>query len=248
MPPKKQPKPKFRKGVRGGRVAAPKKGKKKASQKQSVIVTVNSTGSGSGGSSMGMPSQAPIFIPTNYQQPIFTPPVDPVKDSLAEKLKTNTKSQGSQVNPIDFPDETPARGKFGSTPAGGHYKFDGTTAGRKTTPLPDLNKTPPFFSPSSGTGMGTNPFEDVRDYGDGLVMKGPELQYRRPPDVWDGRVRPRDPDVSSLSGNEHEFQQIRHAMRGQTRPPTTNPDGAPYYAGRGRKSVARLAWEAANPK
>ena len=130
MPPKKQPNPKFRKGVRGGRVAAPKKGKKKASQKQSVIVTVNSTGSGSGGSSMGMPSQAPIFIPTNYQQPLFTPPVDPVKDSLAEKLK---KSQGSQVNPIDFPDEipvsTPARGKFGSTPAKGRFDWarDGKT-------------------------------------------------------------------------------------------------------------------------
>ena len=96
--------------------------------------------------------------------------------------------------------------------------------------------------------MGTKPFEDVRDFGDGLVMKGPELQYRRPPDVWDGLVRPRDPDVSSLSGNEHEFQQIRHAMRGQTRPPTTNPDGTPYYAGRGPKSVARKEWEAANPK
>jgi len=125
MPPKKQPKPKFRKGARGGRVAAPKKGKKKASQKQSVIVTVNSTGSGSGGSSMGMPSQAPIFIPTNYQQPIFTPPVDPVKGSLKEVLK---KSQGSQVDmPDEIPASTPARGKFGSTPAGGHFKFEERT-------------------------------------------------------------------------------------------------------------------------
>ena len=122
MPPKKQPKPKFRKGVRGGRVAPVKKGKKKASQKQSVIVTVNSTGSGSGGSSMGMPSQAPIFIPTNYQQPMFTPPVDPIKNTLTEVLGKKTKTQGSQV---DIPDEIPA-----STPARGKYEwaYDGTTA------------------------------------------------------------------------------------------------------------------------
>ena len=127
MPPKKKPKPKFRKGRGGGRVAAPKKGKKKASQKQIVNVTVTSTGSGSGGSSMGVPSQ-PIFMPSTYQQPIFTPAADPIKNTLSEVLK---KSQGSQVNPVDIPVETPAstpaRGKFGSTPAGGHFKFDEKT-------------------------------------------------------------------------------------------------------------------------
>ena len=125
MPPKKQSKPKFRKGVRGGKVGAVKKGKKKASQKQIVNVTVTSTGSGSGGSSMGVPSQ-PIFMPNTYQQPLFTPAVDPIKNTLSEVLKEPTAkkvSRGSQFDKTEIPDEipveTPAK-KFSS------WGFDGT--------------------------------------------------------------------------------------------------------------------------
>ena len=108
--PKKQSKNTFRRGVRANAV---KKGKKKASQKQVVNVTVTSTGSGSGGSSMGVPSQ-PIFIPNNYQQPLFTPAVDPIKNTLTEVVKpVATKvSQGSQV---DMPDEIPPRTPTKST-------------------------------------------------------------------------------------------------------------------------------------
>ena len=94
MPPKKQPKPKFRRG----RVDRVKKGKKKASQKQIVNVTVTSTGSGSGGSSMGVPSQ-PIFMPNTYQQPLFTPAVDPIKNTLTEVLKEPVKGTEAVKSP-----------------------------------------------------------------------------------------------------------------------------------------------------
>ena len=102
MPPKKQPKPKFRRG----RVDRVKKGKKKASQKQIVNVTVTSTGSGSGGSSMGIPSQ-PIFMPNTYQQPLFTPAVDPIKNTLTEVLKEPVKKK----IPVAIPVEEWANGK-----------------------------------------------------------------------------------------------------------------------------------------
>lgn len=119
MPPKKQPKGKFRRGARG-KVDRVKKGKKKASQKQIVNVTVTSTGSGSGGSSMGVPSQ-PIFMPNSYQQPIFTPAVDPIKNTLTEVLKKPIIKKVSQGSQIDAADEIPP-----STPAKsiGNWGFD----------------------------------------------------------------------------------------------------------------------------
>ena len=82
MPPKKQvkrEKSKFRRGATGV-----KKGKRKTSQKQ--IVNVSVTSSGSGGSGMGVPSQ-PMFLPSHYQQPLFTPTIDPIKNTLTEVLK-----------------------------------------------------------------------------------------------------------------------------------------------------------------
>jgi hypothetical protein len=176
MPPKKS-KPKFRGRRNVG--SAGKKGKKKASQKQIVNVTV--TSSGSGGSSMGAPSQ-PLFMPNTYQQPIFTPASDPIKNTLSEVLKS--KSQGSQV---DIPAEIPAR-----TPSKAYY--------------------------SSG-------FEDIYGSNPMYSDKSPDSGYHSAPEF---ASRP----------------QRRPLPQPRVRPPLTNPDGTPHYAGRGRKSVARLAWEA----
>ncbi len=170
MPPKKS-KPKFRGRRNVG--SAVKKGKKKASQKQIVNVTV--TSSGSGGSSMGAPSQ-PLFMPNTYQQPIFTPASDPIKNTLSEVLKT--KTQGTQV---DIPAEIKAHNSSG--------------------------------------------FEDIHGSNPMYSDKSPDSGYHSAPEF---ASRP----------------QRRPLPQPRVRPPTTNPDGTPYYAGRGRKSVARLAWEA----
>ncbi len=83
MPPKKQvkrEKSKFRRRVRSTET---RKGKRKTSQKQ--IVNVSVTSSGSGGSGMGVPS-LPTFLPSYYQQPLFTPPIDHIRNTLTEVL------------------------------------------------------------------------------------------------------------------------------------------------------------------
>ena len=166
MPPKKS-KPKFRGRRNVG--SAGKKGKKKASQKQIVNVTV--TSSGSGGSSMGAPSQ-PNFMPNTYQQPIFTPAVDPIKNTVSEVLKS---SKGSQV---DIPDEIPAR-----TPTKG-WEY--------------------------GDVYGSNPMYQNNDSG-----------YH----------------------SAHEYVPRPQRPLPQPRVAPINGEGIPPYAGRGRKSDARKAWE-----
>ena len=151
MPPKKQPKPKFRRG----RVDRVKKGKKKASQKQIVNVTVTSTGSGSGGSSMGVPSQ-PIFMPNTYQQPLFTPAVDPIKNTLTEVLKEPVKKK----IPVAIPVEEWANGKGTvSSAKKTNFNSSGTQTNFDEIPMPSPDKSygnvnefvsplpPPFDSP-----------------------------------------------------------------------------------------------------
>ena len=106
MPPKKKPKPKskFRRGTARGKADKETKGKTKTSQKQIVNVTVSSSGSGgSGGSGMGGsgPPQAPMFMPSHYQQPLFTPAIDPIKNTLTEVLlKESNKVKEEQPSPV----------------------------------------------------------------------------------------------------------------------------------------------------
>jgi hypothetical protein len=154
--------------------------------------------------------------------------------------KPRQGTQGTQVNPDDIPDEipasTPTKGQFGSTPAGGHFKFDEKP--QQTPGKGQYDGT--FATPRGSTPVGekntsaTKSFDKLHDYGNGLTMRGGEMRYRRPPS---------DPDISSVSGNEHAFQQVRHQIRRRT-----NADGTPYYAGVGRKSDAYKAWEASQRK
>ena len=54
---------------------------------------------------MGVPSQ-PMFLPNNYQQPMFTPAVEPIKNTLTEVLNKNVKHEKKETNTVESQTET----------------------------------------------------------------------------------------------------------------------------------------------
>ena len=117
-----------------------------------------------------MGSQQPYFMPNTYQQPIFTPAIEPIKNTLAEVVKplATKVSQGSQVDmPDDIPPRTPMKKAFrfddiyganpmysGKTPDTGYHSAPESTP----RPLPQVSTVTngEGIPPYAGRGRKTN--------------------------------------------------------------------------------------------